>query len=487
MVRPLYLRPHIEEPLASLLADGTLLHSLADGLGSPLNVVVPARAVENAERFLTVYHRHRLSGRVYFAHKANRSSAVLREMAAEAKIGVDAASVGELAHALGCGFTPDRVMATGPKDAEFLWLAARVGATVNVDSPGELKQLAATVRAHGFARVPVLLRLSGFDTEHGAGPGVRLLSRRSRFGTALREADDLLAAASHHRDAVDLVGVGYHLDTVGVDEKIRALEHCVRVMDACLGHGLTPRAVDIGGGFGVGYVEDAGEWDRYTTALTDAVRGAHPPLAWRNHGYGLRVENGTVRGAAALYPAHRPVSGPAYLDELLSHPAPSFGRSAATLLLEHLHELYSEPGRALVDQCGLSLARVVDVRSVPEDPRSTSSGSPRTAETSPGGARRARGPDPVPRGPHDEPGGDPVGVYLFGNLCLESRPADTAQGVPATVAPAPATCWRSSTPPATPWTSGLMGRSDSPRRAPSRSGGAAPAGAGAWTRTTGRP
>lgn len=422
MAEPLYLTPRVEEPLASLLADGTLLHSLADGLGSPLNVLVPRRVVDNARDFLAVYRHHHLTGRVYFAHKANRSSALLRELAAaEGRIGVDVASVGELAHALGCGFTADRIMATGPKDAELLWLAARVGATVNVDSPGELDRLASLVRTHGFARVPVLLRLSAFEEGRGSAGGTRVLARRSRFGTPLREAEALLSATARHRDAVELTGVGYHLDTVGLDEKVRALEHCVQVMDSCLGHGLSPRAVDVGGGFGVGYVEDAAEWDRYTSALTDAVRGARPPLAWRNHGYGLRHENGTVRGAAALYPAHRAVSGPGYLDELLRHTAPSFGRPAATLLLEHLHELHSEPGRALVDQCGLSLARVTDVRTAPEDPPEH---IVRLAANSGDISLEEHGvlvdPVLVPRGPGDAPRGEPAGVYLAGNLCLEA-------------------------------------------------------------------
>ncbi|MEC3993199.1 Y4yA family PLP-dependent enzyme [Actinacidiphila sp. DG2A-62] len=443
MEQPLYLRPRVEEPLRSLLADGAFLHRLVDGLGSPLNVLAPRRAVDNAGRFLAVYRRHRLTGRVYFAHKANRSTALLRELAAAGgRIGVDAASAGELSHALGCGFTADRVLATGPKDTAFLWLAARVGATVQADSPGELERLAALVRTHGFARVPVLLRLGDFESGHRAGGGVRVLARRSRFGTPVREAEALLAAAARHRDAVELTGVGYHLDTVGVEEKVHALEECVRVLDACLAHGLSPRAVDVGGGFGVGYVEDAAEWDRYTTALTDAVRGARPPLAWRGHGYGLRNEHGTVRGSAALYPAHRAVAGPAYLDDLLSL-APSFGRPAATLLLEHLHEVYSEPGRALVDQCGLSLARVVEVRASPDDPSehivrlAANSGDisleehgvlvdpvlvPRGRGGTQNGESRGGGSagGAPAAGPGGEPAGAAAGVYLAGNLCLEA-------------------------------------------------------------------
>jgi diaminopimelate decarboxylase len=414
----------VDPPLASLLGAAPFLHSLADTLGSPLHVLLPETVAANAERFRAVYRRHRLAGRVYFAHKANRSSALVRRLAAAepAHVGVDVASLGELRHALGCGFTGDRIMATGPKDPEFLWLAARVGATVNLDSVSELEQLAGLVRRYGLGRVEVLARLSGFESapEHG-GAGTRMLSRRSRFGTPVRESAELLAALERYADAVELTGLAYHLDTTGLAEKGRALEQCVLLMDECRARGLAPRAVDIGGGFGVGYVADAGEWERWTTALSEAVLGGRPPLTWRGHGYGLRNEGGTVRGSVALYPGHRPNAGPGYLDELLSLPAPVLGRGPGALLLEHLHDLLIEPGRSLVDQCGLSLARVLEVRRTGED---SAPYLVRLGMNAGDVSLEEHGVlvDPVllPReatGPDDA---EPVGVHLVGNLCLEA-------------------------------------------------------------------
>ncbi|MCZ9342477.1 Y4yA family PLP-dependent enzyme, partial [Streptomyces sp. TRM76130] len=210
---PLYLRPRVDPPLAGLLGDVPFLHSLVDALGSPLNVLLPEVVAENAERFRAVYRRHHLAGRVYFAHKANRSSALVRRLAAcdPAEVGIDVASLEELRHAVSCGFTGDRIMATGPKDAEFLWLAARLGATVNLDSPGELERLAGIVRTYGLGKVDVLVRLSGFEDGHAAG--TRLLSRRSRFGTPVGDARVLWEAVERYADAVELIGVAYHLDT----------------------------------------------------------------------------------------------------------------------------------------------------------------------------------------------------------------------------------------------------------------------------------
>jgi len=242
--QPLYLEPRLGSRLGSLLESPRLLHSLTEALGSPLNVVIPDQIADNVEQFRSVYARHHLSGQVFFAHKANRSSALLRRLAAT-DAGVDVASLGELQHALGAGFTPDRITATGPKNPEFLWLAARTSVTVSVDGRVELDQLAALVRRFTLPRVRILLRLSGFEAS-----GVRVLSRRSRFGTPAQAVKSLLEAVELHRDAVEPVGVAYHLDTTSLDEKATALEGCLRVLEECRDRGLRPQVVDVGGGNG---------------------------------------------------------------------------------------------------------------------------------------------------------------------------------------------------------------------------------------------
>lgn len=425
---PLYLEPRLEPRLRSLLETTDFLHTLVDALGSPLNLLLPDQIADNLARFRAVYRKHHLTGRIYYAHKANRSSALVRRLAADAgpdagtsagtaaglEAGLDAASLGELQHALGAGLTPERIMATGPKNREFLWLAARTGATVHLDSRAELDDLADLVRKHALPRVPVMPRLSGFRS-----PGVTVLTRPSRFGSPVGELDDLLDALERHRDAVELTGVAYHLDTTGVTEKAVALEACIRVMDDCHRRGLRPRTIDIGGGFGVNYLADAAQWEQYTTALTEAVLGRRPALTWQGHGYGLRNESGTLRGALGLYPAHRAIAAEAYLDELLSQRAPTLGRPLATLLLENMYDLAVEPGRALVDQCGATLARVLEVRRGPEGERMLRlEMNARDAGLEDHGVLM----DPVliPRSAAPAAPDEPVGVYLLGNLCLEA-------------------------------------------------------------------
>ncbi|EFL18733.1 diaminopimelate decarboxylase [Streptomyces sp. C] len=409
---PLYLQPRLSAAMASLLRSGSFLQSLVDGLGSPLNVLLPDQIALNLGAFRSVLRGHQLSGRVFFAHKANRSSALVRRLTTT-EAGLDAASLAELQHALGSGFTGDKVMVTGPKDPEFLWLAARAGAIVNADGIGELVEAAGFVRSHGLPRLRILLRLSEFETS-----GARTLSRTSRFGTSFKALGRLLDTLESFKEELEPIGVGYHLDTTGLDEKATALEGCLIAVEELRLRGFGPRAVDVGGGFGISYLAHADQWERYTSALTQAVLGKHTPMTWGGHGYGLRAEKGTLKGALGLYPAYRPVAGAGYLDELLACPAPGLGRPLGTLLLEGLCDLYAEPGRALVDQCGVTLGKVLEVRA--------SGGGPamvRLAMNSGDVGLEEHGilVDPVLLRRDGAPGvGRPVGVHLAGNLCLES-------------------------------------------------------------------
>ena len=430
--RPPYLRPRVTGQLRELLDAQGVLTDLVRCLGSPVNVVLPQQPVANLEEFCAVHRRHHLGGRVCFAHKANRSSALVRALAATSG-SIDVASLAELQHALGAGFGPDRILATGPKTPQFLWLAACCGATVGVDSAAELLELAGIVRGHGLRRVRILLRLSGFSS-----PSFTVTPRPSRFGIPLTDLGPVADLVESLGDAVELLGVAYHLDSIGLPEKTIALQSCLQAMTALQNRGANPRVVDVGGGFGVDYLADGGEWERWTTELTSAVLGRRPPITWNGHGYGLRAENGTLRGALGLYPSRRSLAGPDYLEQLLAARAPDLGdRPLSTLLLEHLYELWTEPGRALVDQCGAVLARVLEVRPGPDghhlvrldlnarnvsteehgvlmDPLLVPGAGPDPGP-GPGVAGGGRGDDPDATGP-----GSAYGVFLLGNLCLES-------------------------------------------------------------------
>lgn len=407
----IFLEPALSHAARELLDSADFLHGLAHSLGSPLNILLPAQIEANTKAFTSVFDRHRIGGAVYYAHKANRSTALVRHLAST-PARIDIASLGELQHALASGFAPDRIMATGPKTPEFLWLAARAGVVVNADSPSELDTLGRICRSHGIAPVSVMVRFSGFGNS-----GTTVMSRQSRFGIHEADVRDYHNVLDGYRDELELIGVAYHLDTIGIAEKAQALDGCLRLVQEFHAAGHPVRAVDIGGGYGVNYLASEQQWEHFTTALTEAVLGQREPFTWRGHGYGLRAENGKLRGALSLYPAHRPLSGPAYLDNLLTQQSPVWGQSYATLLQELMLDLVVEPGRALLDQCGIALARVLEVRHADSETTfirlDINHGDVSLEEHG-----VAVDPIVVPQDPtrRSEAGGG----YLIGNLCLEA-------------------------------------------------------------------
>jgi diaminopimelate decarboxylase len=183
---------------------------------------------------------------VFYSLKANASLGLCGFMSGRG-LGTDVASAGELATALAAGVAPERILVSGPdkSPAMLAQLRAAPGALLSIDSPSELRLLAG-----GAVRHPVLLRLRpdfcSFAT-CSAGPD-------SRFGLT---PDDLPACAPY-LDARGTQVVGFHifsgsqvLDADGIVQQLRgALDQSRRAAGTL---GLTPRVLNLGGGFGIPY------------------------------------------------------------------------------------------------------------------------------------------------------------------------------------------------------------------------------------------
>lgn len=403
----------MSERTRQMLSDAERLDELVHALGSPLNFVFPERILQTADAFAAVLSTRQVAGHVHYAHKANRSASFVRQLAIGSSHRIDVASVAELRSALAGGFSPSRIIATGPKNDAFIDLCVSLGVTVVVDSLAELHRV---IAARPVAQ-PVLVRLSGFtDATASAGAGMVRLSKTSRFGVPMADLPAVFELLSGESDAVLLRGFAYHLDTIAVDEKTAAFDGCLRALEQARDRGHPADVVDIGGGFGVNYVADPAEWDAFTSALGEAVLGRRAPVTWQGAGYGLRVESGRLRGTLGLYPASRPTVGPDYLAAILDSRS-TVGASFATALSEALVQLWVEPGRALLDQAGMVAARVLEVRTPAGSGDSMIRVDLNARDVSCEEHGVQMDPVLVPVGPKRTRAGE---GYVLGNLCLEA-------------------------------------------------------------------
>lgn len=311
------------------LADPAGLDALVEQWGSPVNLIDPRPLVGHAAELVDAGATAGVDVRVFFARKANKALAVV-EAALGAGHGVDVASERELEQVLARpGAAPDRVILTaGVKPRALLGLAVASGVTVSVDNRDELDSLVGAAADAGVDDVPVALRLA--PQVPGRPP--------SRFGLPADEIADLLCGASRWR-SLRLVGLHFHVDGYAAADRAVAVGQALDLVDAARSHGHAPAFVDIGGGIPMSYLDDPAPWDEF----------------WARHPDGALTWEGRALGT--VYPVwQRPVRG-SWLGEVLETVLAD-GCSVAEGVRRRGLRLHVEPGRSLLDGCGLTVARV---------------------------------------------------------------------------------------------------------------------------------
>lgn len=351
---PLRLHPLIHSEIRKFLEQKELIFDLADGFGSPLNVMFPDIIDENAAAFRAVYKKHQIGGRIYHTSKPNKSLAVIRQAALN-DVSLDVSSEEALKRAIGCGFSPQRIEVTGPKNPEYLTLAIQLGCIINADNMFELEQIIAIRKSLGIRdKIRAFVRLSGFHSNR-----VKFTSQDGTFGIHVDDAPEAISFLSANRDAIDFIGFSYHWSMATEEQRVVALENVLTLTFAALESGLQPTGINIGGSFRIRYAEDRNEWLAYVDRIKESLLEGGQRLTWNDGGLGFRNEGGMIKGAANFMDHAVTLPGAADLDDILSRPMPSFDNvSAGQLLSDSLLELYIEPGRSMLDQTGITIGRV---------------------------------------------------------------------------------------------------------------------------------
>ena len=230
---------------------------------------------------LAAYQRA-LAGRphlICYAMKANSNLAVLQTFA-EAGCGFDIVSAGELARVLAAGGLASRTVFSGVgKRRDEMALALEAGVRgFNVESVGELRVLDEVACAQG-AHAPVSLRVNP-DVDAGTHPYISTGLKGNKFGVAHGEA---LAA---YRLAASLPGlrvegIDCHIGSqiTQIEPYLDALDRLLDLVEAVEAAGITLHHVDVGGGLGITYTDEA------PPAADELVGSLLARLDARGHGH----------------------------------------------------------------------------------------------------------------------------------------------------------------------------------------------------------
>jgi diaminopimelate decarboxylase len=341
----------LEDWQVALCAAPDELSRLLELHGSPLNIIDPSAMARNAAELQRVADSHEIDFKMFFARKANKALALIDE-AKSLGLGVDLASERELIQALGRGVIAAETMVTAAvKPAALLSLCVESGATVAIDNEDELRRISALAQQQS-RRVPIALRLA---------PTLPEGRPETRFGT---DGPAALEMANRHWAAglgsqLDIVGVHFHLDGYDPHERVSALAECFTVIDALRVQGHAPSFVDMGGGIPMSYLESPSQWATFWHEHRRSLLGQRDALTFESHPLGLVVRDGEITGRANVYPYFQEPTRADWLERVLTAPIQAGGHgSVADALRARGLQLRCEPGRSLLDGCGLTAARV---------------------------------------------------------------------------------------------------------------------------------
>lgn len=345
------LTPKIAPWMEKVIQNRKLLEGLFVKYGSPINLHHSGPFAQNYKAYKTALDRYELKHTIFFARKANKSLVFAKE-AKRLGFGVDTASYRELIQCLEMGFDPDRLVLTaGVKNERLIRLALQHDVLIvldNVDECNLVNRLAGEL-----GKTPVAgIRISGFLYD-----GKKLYSR---FGFDIKHVNEFIV---HHlgtgKKFQNLLFGGFHFHLDGYSRKQRsaALVQTIHQVDALQSHGIPTSFIDIGGGLLTNYLSDKTEWETFWSELKKAIRGEREPITFGNNGLGYRLINGELHGEPRVYPYFNETSGVSFLEAVLTHKDRT-GQMPASLLRKRGIELRIEPGRSLLDQSGLTMAKV---------------------------------------------------------------------------------------------------------------------------------
>lgn len=260
-----------------LLADGVPLPEIAERWGTPAYVYCGDAIAARYRAFDAAFAAH--PHRICYAVKANSNLAVLA-LLARLGAGFDIVSGGELERVLHAGGDPAGVVFSGVgKSRAEIERALEVGiGCFNVESAAELERIEVAARAAGRS-APISVRVNP-DVDAATHPYISTGLKENKFGVATDVALELYrhAAAS---SALRVEGIDCHIGSqlVRVEPFVDALARVLALVDRLAEEGIRLAHVDVGGGLGVRYQEEAPPApDVYARALLEGLRGRSETL-----------------------------------------------------------------------------------------------------------------------------------------------------------------------------------------------------------------
>lgn len=260
-----------------LCAERVPLSAIADAFGTPCYVYSRAAIEQNYREYDTALAA--VPHLVCYALKANSNLAVL-DLLARLGSGFDIVSGGELARVIAAGGDARKTVFSGVgKTVPEMEAALEAGILCfNVESAAELEALDATAGQMG-RRAPVSFRVNP-DVDPQTHPYISTGLRESKFGVPIGDAPTLYRRAAR-LPHIAVRGIDIHIGSqiTTLAPYREAIVKVIALVDQLAGEGIALAHVDLGGGLGIRYRDEATvELADYAAMITPLFSGRREQL-----------------------------------------------------------------------------------------------------------------------------------------------------------------------------------------------------------------
>jgi diaminopimelate decarboxylase len=247
------------------------LAAIAQRFGTPCYVYSKAALVDSFVRYQRAFGDR--DHRILYAVKANSNLAILK-LFNDLGSGFDIVSGGELARVLAAGADPSRIVFSGVgKSRVDIEQALAAGIDCfNVESEAELYRLSQLAAGCG-STANVSLRVNP-DVDARTHPYISTGLRQDKFGIPHQQAVALYRKASR-LPGLRITGIDCHIGSqlTTAAPFAAALERVLALADALRSEGIAIEHLDVGGGLGIRYrpEDEPPSIEQYVQALTERL------------------------------------------------------------------------------------------------------------------------------------------------------------------------------------------------------------------------
>lgn len=238
-----------------LMAENLPVKQLAEQFGTPLYVYSRATLERHWHAFNNAFGEH--PNLVCFAVKSNPNIAILNVMA-KLGSGFDIVSQGELERVLAAGGDAGKVVFSGvAKSSQEIARALEVNIRCfNVESEAELLRINQIAGEMGKI-APISLRVNP-DVDAHTHPYISTGLKENKFGVSVEQAREVYKLAATLPN-IKIVGMDCHIGSqlTELQPFLDAVDRLIVLMEQLKQDGIHLKHLDLGGGLGVTYTDEA--------------------------------------------------------------------------------------------------------------------------------------------------------------------------------------------------------------------------------------